>query len=202
MVARGINAQTNRAQAVVRQCFAYAISEELPGATYNPATGFSPLGSQSPRVRTLTDAELKALWSALNDTSGLRLPAKDTEAEGERVTVTRQVRIILQLAILLLQRRGEIAGMHTDELNLDQSTWLIPGERMKGGVAHLVPLPPEAIKLIKEALEFADRAERRRRADNESAEVRNARPVFPSSSPPLRRIAARTFGSRWTNGRA
>ncbi len=155
MVDRGIHAQTNRAQATVRQCFAFAISEELPGVTYNPATGFSPLGNQSPRARTLTDAELKALWCALVDPAGLRVPPKDGEGDGQKVTVGRPMRICLQLTTLLLQRRSEVAGMALAELNLDQGLWLIPAERMKGNAPHLVPLPPRAVELIREAMKLA-----------------------------------------------
>jgi integrase len=90
------------------------------------------------------------------------------------------MRIILQLAALLLQRRGEITGMMTDELNLDQGLWLIPGERMKGGLPHLVPLPPEAVKLITRALVLADEVEERKRKEGEKLEKSNSRPVFPS----------------------
>lgn len=158
MVGRGINAQTNRAQAVVRQCFAFAISEEVPGVTYNPATGFAPLGSQSPRTRTLTDEELRRLWAALCDVTGLRVPPKDGEqGPGAKVTVSRPVRIALQLAALLMQRRSEIAGMRLEELDLERGLWLIPAERMKGGTPHLVPLPPLAVSLIKEAIGLAGR---------------------------------------------
>jgi integrase len=83
------------------------------------------------------------------------LPPAKGQKEGQRLTVSRPMRIALQLATLLLVRRSEVAGMRTAELNLDQKTWLIPGERMKGGLPHLVLLPPEAVALIKEALVLA-----------------------------------------------
>jgi len=71
------------------------------------------------------------------------------------VTVARPMRIALQLATLLLQRRAEVAGMAISELNLEEAFWLIPGERMKSGKPHLVPLPPRAVQLIKEAMILA-----------------------------------------------
>lgn len=190
MTAAGIGAQTNRTHALIRQCFAYAISEErLP---HNPATGFAPLAVQTARVRVLSDAELKALWAALADPSELRLPPKPGEADdGERVSVGRPVRIILQLATLLLQRRGEVAGMRLDELDLERGLWLIPAERMKGGVAHMVPLPPRAVELIKEALKIADSAAEHRAAKGDkAANLPNSRPVFPSPRDPAKAVLA------------
>lgn len=154
MVAKGIGAQTNRVQAIVRQVFNYAISEDLVQA--NPATGFPAFYSNRPRRRIWKDPVLRRLWTAL---------ASDelTTPDGEPVHIGRPVRIAIQLAILLLQRRKEIAGMDLSELDLDQAVWLIGPERMKGGRPHQVPLPPYAIELIREAMTLsklpADRTE-------------------------------------------
>jgi len=151
MVAKGIAAQTNRAHAVVRQIYAWAIAEERTDT--NPATGFAPLAEESPRARTLSDAELKAVWAVM------KTPGKRTiEAEGKEPRtfyLSRPVAIILQLAALLLQRRAEISGMRAAELNLDEGTWLIPGERTKSGKPHLVLLSPLAVELVGEALNLA-----------------------------------------------
>lgn len=163
MKAAGIGAQTVKAHATIRQVFAYAISEELAGVVANPAVGFASPVTQTARTRILSDDELKCLWGALVDPTGL------TNPQGEKVTVGRQVRIILQLAALLLVRRAEIAGMTRAELDLAAGTWLIPGERMKGGLPHLVPLPPKASLLIGEAIKLAE-------VDRQEAPIH----VFPS----------------------
>jgi integrase len=176
VIARGVIARANRAHAIARQMFAYAIAEER--LTVNPATGFQPLASETPRARTLTDDELKALWTGLKDPAALTI-AQDG-GEPKSVNVGRPMAILLQLCVLLLQRRGEIAGMRRSELNLGQGTWLIPAERMKGGVAHLVPLPPKAVTLIQEALTLADDLARRRAKEGENAA--EAQCVFPSRS--------------------
>lgn len=151
MVAKGIGAQTNRAHAVIRQVYSWAIAEERADA--NPATGFAPLASESPRARTLADAELKAVWAALAAPAGLKVTREG--AEPRNLHLSRPVAIILQLAAILLQRRAEIAGMARAEVNLDEATWLIPAERTKSGKTHLVPLPPRAVELIREALALA-----------------------------------------------
>ncbi|MDB5440844.1 MAG: hypothetical protein JWM33_3271, partial [Caulobacteraceae bacterium] len=148
MAAKGIGARTNKVHAIIRQTFAYAVGEEL--TQINPAVGFPPLGAQNKRVRVLTDAELKTLWAALVDPSELK------DKTGEAVTVGRPMRIALQLAALLLQRRAEIAGMAVAELNLEEAVWLIPGARAKNGKPHLVPLPPRAVVLIREAIRLAN----------------------------------------------
>lgn len=153
MVARGINAQTNKAHALIRQCFAYAVGEDRIAA--NPAVGLPAPAEQKPRARILTDAELKAFWGELVAPAGLTLPAKPG-AEPETVDVTEKVRIVLQLAALLLQRRAEVAGMRVAELDLTNSLWNIPADRMKGGLPHVVPLPPRAVELINRALEIRD----------------------------------------------
>ncbi len=149
MAGRGIGAQTNRTQAFIRQVFAYAISEfdgEL--VSINPATGFSPLGQVQARTRVLTDPELKSLWQGLERSGG----TAGQEDRPAGVRISRAMAIVIQLAILLLQRKSEIAGMRVDELNFAQSTWTIPGDRMKGGRTHIVPLPPHAAALVQEAL--------------------------------------------------
>ena len=148
LVARGINARANRAQAVARQMFALAITEER--VQINPATGFQPLGAEAPRVRVLSDEEIKAFWTGLQSPSELEIIKEGEKAAP--VYVGRPMAILLELALLLLQRRSEIAGMRRGELNLDLGIWLIPAERMKGGQPHLVPLPPRSIALIQEAI--------------------------------------------------
>lgn len=154
MVKAGLGARANKAHAVIRQVFAYGIAEEV--IETNPAAGLPPPAEQKARARVLTDRELKAWWAALEGSSNrLRLaPGKDG-GEGARVTVGRPMRIALQLATLLLQRRGEIAGMAVSELNLEEAVWVMPGERTKSGKPHLVPLPSRAVELIREALELA-----------------------------------------------
>ncbi|MBD3836997.1 site-specific integrase [Brevundimonas sp.] len=148
MIAKGIRSQTNRVHAIIRQIFNYAISEDL--AETNPATGFQSFHTITPRRRIWKDPELKRLWNVLTTKNVLLAP------DDEEVQVSRPVRIAIQLAALLLQRRNEIAGMMLEELDLEQAVWVIAPERMKGGRPHQVPLPPLAIRLIREAIDLCD----------------------------------------------
>lgn len=143
----GIGAQTNRTHAIIRQAFAFGIARDF--TTANPAMQVPALHDAEPRRVVWRDDALKALWSACEGCATLR------DAEGKRVFVSRPLAITVQLAAILLQRRVEIAHMATDELDLDAALWTVPGERMKAGRPHLVPLPPRAVALIREAMALA-----------------------------------------------
>ena len=54
----------------------------------------------------------------------------------------------LQFAILTAARPGEARGATWEEINLRKKLWAIPGERMKNGKPHNVPLAAEAIALL------------------------------------------------------
>jgi integrase len=188
MRAKGIGAQVNRTQAIIRQAFAWALAEyEGRLVAVNPALG-NAVVAETGRRRVLSDAELKSLWAGLTDPGALRINREG--AKDGRVYLSRQTAIALQLAMLLLQRRGEVAGMAASEVDLDQATWLIAAERMKGRRQHLVPLPSEAVKLIKEAWQLGEAARERKTQELREAElpVPNDWPVFPSPRDPRKAI--------------
>ena len=51
-----------------------------------------------------------------------------------------------RLLLMLMQRRGELASMQWQEVNLSAAEWIIPGSKTKNGKDHLVPLPYQALK--------------------------------------------------------
>lgn len=55
----------------------------------------------------------------------------------------------LEVAILCANRSGEVRGMTWTELDLQAGIWTIPAERMKRDKAHVVPLSPAALAIIK-----------------------------------------------------
>lgn len=61
----------------------------------------------------------------------------------------------LQLAPYCTVRPSELLGAQWDEINLKTGEWVIPGERMKMGLPHLVPLPRQAIELFKSMYAFS-----------------------------------------------
>ena len=55
----------------------------------------------------------------------------------------------LEFLILTAARSGEVRGATWEEMDLEQRTWTIPGERMKAGEEHRVPLSDETMTLLK-----------------------------------------------------
>lgn len=53
--------------------------------------------------------------------------------------------------VLTAARTGEVIGARWTEVNWDDKTWVVPGERMKAGREHRVPLSPSALGVLKEA---------------------------------------------------
>ncbi|MGA0603530.1 tyrosine-type recombinase/integrase [Caulobacter sp. KR2-114] len=176
MAAKGIGAQTNKALAVIRQIYSYAIAEyEGKLVAVNVATG-QPREAETPRSRVLTDDELKRLWNGLRAPGSLRLPLREGQEEAGKVHLSRSMAILLQLSLLLLQRRNEIAGMMVSEVDLAQAVWLIPAPRMKARKPHLVPLPARAVELITEAIALARTALK----PGPDGKMPTDFPVFPS----------------------
>src|SRR5579871_698508 len=169
----GIRTQVNRAQATIRQVFAFGISEfEGRLVTVNPAIG-APIVAETSRRRIFSDEELRQLWAALKTPSTLRA------GQGRPLYVSRARAIALQLAMLLLQRRGEISGIRESEINETERTWTVAPDRMKNRRPHVVPLPARALELIAEARELALAARERKAMDTHGAA--NDWPLFPSS---------------------
>ncbi|MEW5787249.1 MAG: integrase arm-type DNA-binding domain-containing protein [Pseudomonadota bacterium] len=66
----------------------------------------------------------------------------------ESFTGTLPVKTALHLAPLLLVRPGELRQAEWVEFDLESATWNIPAERMKTRVAHMVPLPRQAVAAL------------------------------------------------------
>jgi hypothetical protein len=97
----------------------------VPG---NPFEGVSGAGSEQPRDRVLTGAEVGAVWRA---TGTLRPPFGP----------------FLRVLLLTLSRREEVAAMRWGELAPDLSAWTLPAPRSKNRKPHLQHLaePTRAI---------------------------------------------------------
>ena len=54
----------------------------------------------------------------------------------------------LRFTILAAARTGEVRGMRWREVDLDATVWTVPGDRMKAGKLHRVPLSRAALKVL------------------------------------------------------
>ena len=64
------------------------------------------------------------------------------------------VKACVEFMILTACRSGDARGARWSEVDFDAKTWTIPGERMKSGRPHRVPLSPEALAVLKRAHPF------------------------------------------------
>lgn len=55
----------------------------------------------------------------------------------------------LEFLILTAARSGEVRGATWQEIDLDAQTWTVPGERIKSGRPHRVPLTDDVVALLK-----------------------------------------------------
>jgi integrase len=117
-----------RARSVISELYSWALGQGL--CRENPVIGTNRPKKPPPRARVLNDAELAAVWHAV-----------DNDDFGK----------IVRLLLLLGQRRSEVGSMTFREIDLDRSTWTIPSARTKNGRPHTLPLPPLAMDIITSA---------------------------------------------------
>jgi integrase len=115
----------NHARTTIIAFYNWAIGEGL--IETNPSA-FTNMAEVKPRGRTLSRAELMAIWGACREDDFGR---------------------IVKLLMLTGQRRTEVGGMRWDEVDIDRGLWVMQGERTKNGQEHKVPLVPEAIEIIR-----------------------------------------------------
>jgi len=119
---------------ILRRMLGFAAEQGMLGI--NPAHPIKPFPKVS-RERVATAEELAKTWQAL---TGLRHGGRS-----DGLTST----LAIQIAILTLQRRGEICGIHWREIDWDSKVWTIPGPRTKNKKGpHAVPLSDAAIDLL------------------------------------------------------
>ena len=64
--------------------------------------------------------------------------------------------LAFEFLVLTATRSGEVRGARWDEVDFDAATWTVPGERMKAGNPHRVPLSDRAVAVLQEARGYAD----------------------------------------------
>ena len=67
------------------------------------------------------------------------------------------VRLCLRFLILTAARSGEARGARWSEIDVDKRVWTLPGERMKAGKEHRVPLSPHAVAVLERARRLRSR---------------------------------------------
>lgn len=60
----------------------------------------------------------------------------------------------LEFVVLTAARSGEVRGATWGEIDLDAAVWVVPGDRMKAGREHRVPLCAQAVELLQKVPRF------------------------------------------------
>ncbi len=60
------------------------------------------------------------------------------------------VKCAFKLSPLLFVRPGELRRMEWSEVDIEKAEWIIPAEKMKMGVTHIVPLARQALEVLRE----------------------------------------------------
>jgi integrase len=121
-------AMTGRTAAYGRAAFAWAVKRGVINT--NPFAYLPVQKGIAKRERVLSDDEIAEIWRAAADAGA-------------------PYGSIVRLLVLTGQRRGEVGGMNWGEVSDDLSTWTMPSERTKNGMAHVVPLSGPARDLLR-----------------------------------------------------
>jgi integrase len=125
----------NRVLALVRKMFNFAIEREW--LEVNPCHLVKAPGEEKQRDRVLSEDEIRLVWKALDDESPL-------------------IAVLFKVRLLTAQRGGEVHGAAWSEFDLARGWWTIPADRSKNGLAHRVPLSPQAVRILKPWRQAAD----------------------------------------------
>lgn len=129
----GIVEQTSRVRGMCREV--YDLARVTGRATHNPLEGLHKFLLTKPveNFAHVSLEELPALLRAI-----------------QSYPHATDVRIGLQLLTMLACRPSELREACWAEFDLDAGLWLIPAERMKRRREHLVPLPRQAVEVLRD----------------------------------------------------
>ena len=141
------NIWTDKPQAAkkLRQCvravFDYALDREY--IEVNPAAHFTraslPPTGKGTHFRALPYQEVSDALTTISASSS-----------------SLAVRLCFKWLILTASRSGEARGARWQDIDPEARVWTVPGERMKSGVEHRVPLSHQAMAVLDEAAPLKD----------------------------------------------
>lgn len=117
-----------RALAIIRTLFRYAMTRDWVDSS--PAEAIPNPSADIPRDRFLDMQEVVRVYRAA-DFLGYPFTG------------------FIKMLMLTGQRRTEVASMRWADIDLAAGTWILSSEETKSARAHLVPLSPQAIELLK-----------------------------------------------------
>jgi integrase len=154
--ARGKHA-ARHALGAARTFFNWCADGERYGVEISPCVkvrdrtlGFAKDGRELKRKRVLNDDELRDVWmasEALTANAKAKTLKKDRGADTSKLVDPAEP--LVKLLMLLGQRLNDIAKARSPELDQGKTTLTVPPERYKTGIAQEVPLPPQAMDILR-----------------------------------------------------
>ena len=141
--ARGTLNAAGKIRQWLHQIFRYGLAKGVVDA--NPATDLSVVAAPPKAARHhphVTFAELPELL-----------------AKSEAANIHSLTRHAIRLLTLTAVRPGELRQAPWAEFDLERATWTIPAERMKARRPHIVPLPRQAVAILRQLQEVTGRYE-------------------------------------------
>jgi len=127
----------NRLQGVLVRMFNFASERGI--IDFSPLAGMRR-GKENSRSRTLTDEEIKILWSGL-------------DLDNADIDIYCLSKLALKAILLSGQRPGEVVGMRSE--HIDGEWWVIPAELTKTREENRVPILPMLADVIQQAKVFS-----------------------------------------------
>lgn len=130
----------NECRALVRSILDYAVTI-LRVVAVNVAAPVKPKGT-TPRGRTLSDAELTAIWKA----------CLDGEQSGATAHARKDGRVscrAIRFQMLTLKRAGEVCAMRWQDVDLGRAVWRLSETDTKQRRAELVPLSDAVLTILR-----------------------------------------------------
>ena len=123
-----------KARGWLNQMFRFALAKGV--IDRNPATDLDVVAASAPQTQPHASLPLEQLPAFLRALDGYR---------GSPLTYY-SIRLLLLTGV----RPGELRHAPWSEFDLDRQLWSIPAERMKMRRSHLVPLPTQAVQMLRE----------------------------------------------------
>lgn len=122
---------SNRLVSLIKRFFRWCVTKgfHLTRLAVDPTANITKLASEVKRDRVLSDYEVKLLLTALREEDAA-------------------FAIPLKLLLLTGMRRSEVFEAPWDEFDLSAGDWLLPAERSKNGLPHMVPMPAAMLAVI------------------------------------------------------
>lgn len=139
--ARGTLNAAGKIRQWLHQIYRYALAKGVVES--NPATDLDVVAAPAKATRhhpSVSFAELSELLEKL-----------------EAAKLSTLTRWAIRLLVLTATRPGELRAAPWSEFDLDTATWTIPKERMKARRPHVVPLPRQAVGILRQLHEVTGR---------------------------------------------